>query len=76
MKTAQQQEKDIQRFAEWGFDFYKFNWGSYMAVNRDKGLPGLQEIYQLIRTALINTHRDMVFSVCAPANSSEQWATT
>jgi alpha-galactosidase len=66
MKTTQQQDKDIQRFAEWGFDFYKFNWGSYMGVNREKGLPGLQEIYQVIKTALINTHRDMVFSVCAP----------
>jgi alpha-galactosidase len=67
VKTTQQQEKDIQRIAEWGFDFYKFNWGSYIAVNREKGLVGMKEIYQVIMTTLLNTHRDMIFSVCAPS---------
>jgi alpha-galactosidase len=71
MTTLQQQEKDIQTIAEWGFDFYKFNWASYMLVNKDKGLPGLKEVYQVIMSALINTHRDMVFSVCAPPLFSE-----
>jgi alpha-galactosidase len=67
MEACRQQEKDIERFAEWGFDYYKFNWATYMQVNRKKALPGLKEIYQLIKTSLNKTRRDMVFSVYAPS---------
>jgi alpha-galactosidase len=67
MEACRQQEKDIERFAEWGFDYYKFNWATYMQVNREKALPGLKEIYQLIKTSLNKTRRDMVFSVYAPS---------
>jgi len=66
MATYRKQEKDIQRIGEWGFDFFKFHWDSYMLVNRDKGLPGLKEIYQTLQTALNNTGRDMLFSIHAP----------
>jgi alpha-galactosidase len=66
IEICAQQAKDIQRFAEWGFDYYKFNWGTYTRVNRQKGLPGLKEIYEVLFGALGNAHRDMVFSVCAP----------
>ena len=66
MQVCGKQVKDIQRFADWGFDYYKFNWATYTRVNRQKGLPGLKEIYQLLTAALGNAHRDMVFSVCAP----------
>jgi alpha-galactosidase len=65
-ETSRLQAKDIQRFADWGFDYYKFNWGTYSRVNRQKGLPGLIEIYRVLLAALNNAHRDMVFSVCAP----------
>lgn len=64
-ELLQQQEKDIQRFAEWGFDYYKFNWGVYFRLNKDRGLPGLKEVYQAITTALNKTDRDMIFSTCA-----------
>jgi alpha-galactosidase len=66
---CQNQVKDIQQFGEWGFDFYKFNWNSYALANeelRNKGLPGLKEIYDRIKTALNNTRRNMVFCVYAP----------
>jgi alpha-galactosidase len=65
-ETSRLQVKDIQRFADWGFDYYKFYWGTYTRVNRQKGLPGLIEIYQVLLSALNNARRDMVFSVCAP----------
>ena len=65
-ETSRLQVKDIQRFADWGFDYYKFYWGTYTRVNRQKGLPGLKEIYQVLLSALNNARRDMVFSVCAP----------
>jgi alpha-galactosidase len=66
-ETRRKQEKDIQRFAQWGFDYYKFNWGTYMQVNREKGLPGLKEIYQSLKTTLNKSRRDMVFSIYAPS---------
>ena len=38
MQVCGKQVKDIQRFADWGFDYYKFNWATYTRVNRQKGL--------------------------------------
>jgi alpha-galactosidase len=64
-KAYQQQEKDIQQFARWGFDCYKFSWMSYSRINREKGLPGLKEAYDSIQSALAKAGRDMIFCTIA-----------
>jgi alpha-galactosidase len=69
-EAYQQQEKDIQQFAKWDFDLYKFSWMSYSRINREKGLPGLKEAYDSIRSALSKVGRDMIF--CTIASSMFQ----
>ena len=60
--ARRQQEIDIQRFGQWGIDFYKINWSSYTNINKEKGLPGMQEVYGAITSAIAKTRRDIVLS--------------
>jgi alpha-galactosidase len=55
---------DAQRFAEWGFDFLKYDWCSYGGKAKDKSLPELQKPYRLMSELLRQQDRDMVFNLC------------
>ena len=60
---------DAQQFADWGFDYLKYDWCGYWAMVSDQNretLP-LEEIkrpYKLMGEALINVNRDIVYSLC------------
>jgi len=54
-------EADAQMFADWGFDYLKFDWCSYPTT--DFGPAGLQRPFALMRAALNKTQRDVVFSL-------------
>jgi alpha-galactosidase len=64
------EEKDAQRYAQWGFDYLKYDWCSYgQIVGQGRGrptpeLPVLKKPYQVMREALDKTHRDIVYSLC------------
>jgi alpha-galactosidase len=64
------EEKDAQRYAEWGFDYLKYDWCSYSQVaGGDRGrrmpdLPTLKKPYQVMRAALNKQQRDIIFSLC------------
>jgi alpha-galactosidase len=53
---------DARKFAEWGFDFLKYDWCSYRA--EAPGLPGMKKPYQLMWAELQKLDRDIVFNLC------------
>ncbi len=58
------EEKDAQRYAQWGFDYLKYDWCSYSRIAKDNSLPELKKPYQVMREALDKVHRDIVYSLC------------
>lgn len=56
---------DARQFAEWGFDFLKYDWCSYgKVVNGDKTLPTLKKPYTQMGDLLRAQPRDMLFNLC------------
>jgi alpha-galactosidase len=62
--SYQYEEQDARRYAQWGFDYLKYDWCSYSRVARGRSLPVLKKPYQVMRAALDTVHRDIVFSLC------------
>jgi alpha-galactosidase len=58
------EEKDVARFAEWGFDFLKYDWCSYGRIAKDQSLAELQKPYRLIGDLLRQQNRDIVLNLC------------
>ena len=53
---------DARKFAEWGFDFLKYDWCSYKA--EAAGLEGMKRPYQLLWAELQKLDRDIVLNLC------------
>ena len=60
----QHEALDVQRFAEWGFDFLKHDWCSYGDVAKGDSREELQKPYRLIAEILRNQPRDIVLNLC------------
>jgi alpha-galactosidase len=74
----QHEPQDARAFADWGFDFLKYDWCSYGQIFRDgdprltntvsaqaaKGLEGYKFPYELMSRELQKTGRDIVFNLC------------
>ncbi|HLP16236.1 MAG TPA: NPCBM/NEW2 domain-containing protein [Bacteroidota bacterium] len=58
------EQKDAQRYAEWGIDYLKYDWCSYASIARDNTLPELKKPYRVMRSALDGVKRDIVYSLC------------
>ncbi len=58
------EEKDAERFTEWGYDFLKYDWCSYGDVSRSDTLPALEKPYLLMSGLLKKQKRDIVFNLC------------
>lgn len=58
------EEKDDKRFAEWGFDYLKYDWCDYERIAKDHSLPELKKPYFVMRDALKKANRDIVYSLC------------
>lgn len=57
--------QDARQFAEWGFDFLKYDWCSYdRVVQGDHGRATLQLPYRQMGEQLRQQPRDMVFNLC------------
>jgi len=56
--------KDAQRYAEWGFDYLKYDWCSYGNIAPRPDHAQLLKPYQVMRDALAQAPRDIVFSLC------------
>jgi hypothetical protein len=61
----QHEEQDAQTYADWGFDYLKYDWCSYSEVTpTNPDLPALKKPYQVMRGALDKINRDIMFSLC------------
>jgi len=55
---------DARTYAEWGFDYLKYDWCSYSQVASGSGLKSLMRPYLLMTQALRAQKRDIVHSLC------------
>jgi alpha-galactosidase len=62
--SYQFEEQDAQQYAAWGIDYLKYDWCSYGRIAKDHSLPELKKPYFVMRAALNNVNRDIVFSLC------------
>ncbi len=65
--TYQHEEQDARQFAQWGFDFLKYDWCSYSRVAKndpDSELVKLKKPYIQMGAILQKQPRDMVFNLC------------
>ena len=60
----QHEAADVRRFAEWGFDFLKYDWCSYGDVAGGNDLAHLKKPYQVIAAELKKQDRDIVLNLC------------
>ena len=64
--------EDAQMFAGWGVDYLKYDYCSYGCDARNVGRAGIIEAFAIMRAALDNSGRDIVYSV-ANSGKSEDW---
>jgi len=62
--SYQHEAQDARRYAEWGFDYLKYDWCSYGEIAPRPDHAQLLKPYQLMRDALSQAPRDIVFSLC------------
>ena len=62
--SYQHEAQDARQFAEWGFDFLKYDWCSYGSVAGGTTLDKLQKPYRLMWGELQKLDRDIVFNLC------------
>ena len=55
---------DAKRFAQWGFDFLKYDWCSYGGVAGGNDVAHLKKPYQVIAAELKKQDRDIVLNLC------------
>ncbi len=60
----QHEAADARRFAQWGFDFLKYDWCSYGGVAGGKDLASLKKPYQVMAAELKKQDRDIVLNLC------------
>ena len=58
------EREDAERFAEWGFDYLKYDWCSYGDVEKGTGRAYYKKPYDLMGRMLRAQNRDIVFSLC------------
>ncbi len=58
------EQQDADTFAAWGIDLIKYDWCSYGKIARDDSPEELQKPYIIMRQALDNCGRDIVYSLC------------
>ena len=55
---------DAKTFADWGFDFLKYDWCSYSKIAPDDSLDSLKKPYFQMSALLREQKRDLVFNLC------------
>jgi alpha-galactosidase len=62
--SFQHEEQDARQYAEWGFDYLKYDWCSYGEIAPNPDHEQLLKPYRVMRAALDKAPRDIVFSLC------------
>jgi alpha-galactosidase len=58
------EEADARKFAEWGFDFLKYDWCSYGRVASGTNAQDRKRPYELMGSILAQLDRGIVFNLC------------
>jgi alpha-galactosidase len=58
------EEQDARRFAEWGYDFLKYDWCTYRNIATNADLAAYQKPYRQMGDILKKLDRDIVFNLC------------
>jgi len=62
--TYEHERIDAEKFAEWGFDFLKYDWCSYTDVAGGNDLEHMKRPYQKMGNILKTLDRDIVHNLC------------
>ena len=65
--TYQHEAQDAKQFADWGFDFLKYDWCSYGDIAKKDKSPELEKLkkpYKQMGDILKQQNRDIVFNLC------------
>ncbi len=73
--SYQHEQLDAQQYGDWGFDYLKYDWCSYGQFDEKRNWPNeeekkhyqadfLRKPYRVMRQALDQVHRDILFSFC------------
>jgi alpha-galactosidase len=63
--SYQHEEQDARQYADWGFDYLKYDWCSYSQIApRNPQRADLMKPYLVMRAALDKVPRDIIFSLC------------
>jgi alpha-galactosidase len=62
--SYQHEQIDAMTFAEWGFDFLKYDWCSYTPYAVDRSRYEFMKPYALMGQILQNLDRDVVYNLC------------
>jgi len=68
--SYQHEESDARSYADWGFDYLKYDWCSYDQIAKDGSLFELQKPYLKMKSALEKVDRDILFSLCQYGNGN------
>lgn len=60
----QHEIRDARQFADWGFDFLKYDWCSYGDIEKGKDLDAMKKPYILMGDILKGLDRDIVLNLC------------
>jgi alpha-galactosidase len=66
------EEIDARKFAEWGFDFLKYDWCYYAPILRDRGIGYHRDPYVPMGRILKTLGRDFVYNICQDG-TGEPW---
>ncbi|MDP4227746.1 MAG: NPCBM/NEW2 domain-containing protein, partial [Bacteroidota bacterium] len=58
------EKQDAETFANWGFDFLKYDWCTYGRVEPSKTVEDMQAPYKLMWNEVRKLKRDVVFNLC------------
>lgn len=58
------EKDDIKRFADWGYDFLKYDWCSYDNIGKRDNMTDLRKPYLLVSELLKGQERDIVLNLC------------
>jgi alpha-galactosidase len=58
------EQQDAEMFAQWGFDYLKYDWCGYSHVSGNDTPEKLKKPYEVMRDALTKVPRDIVYSIC------------
>jgi len=60
----QHEALDAQRFADWGFDFLKYDWCSYGEIAKNPTRDDLEKPYRQMGDILMRQNRDIILNLC------------